>query len=196
MQPRILGIAGGTASGKSTLASALVEALGDRALHVVHDRYYKSLPEGRSPLDHNFDHPDALDTARMVEDLRTLAGGEPAELPVYEFHRHRRADHTERAEPREVVVVEGILVFTDPALRALMHHRVFVHTPDDIRLMRRIRRDLQKRGRTVEDVLAQYERTVRPMHQTFVAPSLQHAELVLEGTDPVDALLAAVMTLL
>jgi uridine kinase len=200
MSPRILGIAGGTASGKTTAALAVAEALGDRCVLVTHDRYYHPVPESlkHDPAQHNFDHPDALDTARLVEDLRALRSGQATRVPHYDFTTHRRLPEPawEALEPREVIVVEGILVLVEPELRALMDHRVFVHAPDDIRLLRRIRRDVQERGRAVEEILAQYERTVRPMHEAWVVPSADHADLVLDGLSPVEQLVGHVLELL
>lgn len=193
-EPLVIGVAGGTASGKSTLASALVARLPDQATLLVHDRYYHPLPEALRdrPIAHNFDHPDALDTARLVADLDRLRTGEGAWVPVYDFARHDRADEEAWVPPRPVVVVEGILVLADPALRERLHRAIYVHTPDDLRLIRRLRRDVARRGRTVEAVLAQYEATVRPMHEQFVAPSRAHADVVVSGVDPLDELVAGV----
>lgn len=187
--PQVIGIGGGTASGKTTLAAALADALGARATLLIHDRYYRSLPAGRAPLDHNFDHPDALDTARLVADLDQLRAGRPTRVPVYEFKRHARADHDEEITAAAVVIVEGILVLNDPALRQRFDHAIYVDAPDDIRLARRLLRDVATRGRTPDEVVAQYLKTVRPMHEAFVAPSRAFAGLVLDGTAPVDGLL-------
>lgn len=200
MRPVVVGIAGGTASGKTTTARAIVERLGDRCLWLTHDRYYRSIPSdlAHDPTRHNFDHPDALETSMMVEHLRALREGSPVRLPNYDFPSHTRVteDRWDRVEPREVVVVEGILVLADAGLRDLMDHRVFVHAPDDIRLIRRIRRDVAERGRDVSEVLEQYLKTVRPMHQAFVAPSQAHAHLVVDGTTTTEAMVSAVMGLL
>ena len=182
--PIVVGIAGGTASGKSTLTQLLAHSLGDRCTLIVHDRYYKTLPEafrGRVS-EYNFDHPDALDTGKLVDDLDLLRSGRPADLPDYDFKGHVRGTVTERVQPREFVVVEGILVLADPRLRERFDVSVYVDTDDDVRLIRRLRRDVESRGRTFEQVLEQYERTVRPMHKAFVEPSQSHAELVLDGT--------------
>ena len=194
----ILGMAGGTASGKTTLAEAVHGALGSRAVLVTHDRYYHSLPATyrNNPVAYNFDHPDALDTERLVADIDCLRRGDVAELPIYDFPNHSRAPHVETVQPAEVVIVEGILVLADPALRERMDHAIYVHTPDDIRLVRRIRRDVQKRGRTALQVLDQYEATVRPMHEAYVAPSRAHADLVLSGTEPLADLVDAVLAIL
>jgi len=192
MTPRVIGLAGGTASGKTTAARGLLAALGDRAVLLTHDRYYRSLPEGRNPAMWNFDHPDALETNLLATHIDELVAGREVAIPTYAFDRHQREPTSEwtRIEPRPIIVVEGILVLADEGLRTRMHHRVFVQTPDDVRLVRRIRRDVAERGRGVDDILAQYMATVRPMHEQFVAPSRQHAHLVLDGTRPVQELVA------
>lgn len=198
MKPVVVGIGGGTASGKTTTARALAEVLGDRCVWLTHDRYYLSLPvDVRStPILHNFDHPAALETARMVADVRSLRAGRPTSVPIYDFSHHERALGEEIVTPREILLVEGILVLAEEALRAELDHRVYVHAPDDIRLIRRIRRDIAQRGRAVEQVLAQYERTVRPMHEQYVAPSRAFADLVVDGTTTTEAMVASVLALL
>lgn len=187
----LVGIAGGTASGKSTLARALSAHLGSRGLFIAHDRYYRTLPDafrGRE-IDYNFDHPDALDNDHLAGDLSALRRGETVRIPDYDFAQCRRADPEawETFDPTgvDVVVVEGILVLAVEALRAQFDRCFFVHTPADIRLARRLARDIVERGDTVEGVLAQYLSTVRPMHEAFVEPSRSHAERVFDGTiDP------------
>lgn len=200
MTPLVVGIAGGTASGKTTTARALTRRLGDRCLWLTHDRYYRSMPpELRAdPTQYNFDHPDALETERMVADVTALREGRTVLVPDYDFETHTRMPESAWAEfsPRELVIVEGILVLSDPDLRETMDHRVYVHAPDDIRLMRRIRRDVTERGREVGEILEQYERTVRPMHQAFVAPSRHYADLVVDGTTTTDAMVASVLALI
>lgn len=181
MRPFVIGIAGGTASGKSSVCRVAAERLGCPLLG--HDRYYRDAPE---PRRFNFDHPDALETDLMVRHLQQLRAGEPAELPVYQFGVHRRAAHTERVEPGPLILVEGILVLADPGLRGCFDLSVYVDCPDDIRLIRRLRRDIAERGRTMESVLDQYLATVRPMHERFVAPGRALAGLVLDGTAPVE----------
>jgi uridine kinase len=196
---RVIGIAGGSASGKTTVAHALEAHLGpDRCVLVSHDRYYRNLPPGAAPDRWNYDHPDALDTPALVADLDALRAGREVDLPVYDFSSHRQLERARwhRVSARPVVIVEGILVLQDTALRARMDRRVFVHTPDDLRLARRIRRDLLERGRSLDEVLAQYLSTVRPMHEAFVAPSRAGAELVLDGEAPIEASVAAVLALL
>ncbi len=194
----ILGMAGGTASGKSTLAAALGNMLGARALLITHDQYYKTLPAefAHNPVGYNFDHPDSLDTARLIADVDALKRGETVELPLFDFPTHARSAATQTVRPSDIVIVEGILVLAHPDLRTRFDHSIYVDTPDDIRLVRRIRRDIEKRGRDVDGVLGQWEATVRPMHQEFVAPSRTHANTVLHGTDPVEDLLAMVTALL
>ncbi len=188
MTPRVIGIAGGTASGKTTAARRVAQALGDDVLLLVHDRYYRSVPPGTSLRAHNFDEPAALDTAALVADLDALRAGRGVHLPVYDFSRHAQATETEFVTPRDTILVEGILVLADPALRARFDHAVYVDTPPDIRLIRRIRRDVAERGRTADSVLAQYEATVRPMHVVHVEPSRQFADTVLDGNAAPDAL--------
>jgi uridine kinase len=178
--PFVVGIAGGTASGKTSIAGLVTEALD--ALRLTHDRYYRD-----ADAHTNFDHPDALDTARMVRDLDRLRRGESARLPDYDFEAHRRRADEESVDPRAVIVVEGILVLSEPTLRARMDLAVFVEAPADLRLIRRARRDVVERGRTVESVFAQYLATVRPMHDRFVEPSRAHAQLVLDGAGSLDA---------
>ncbi len=200
MKPVVLGIAGGSASGKSTVARALVERLGERCVWLTHDRYYRSIPanQAHDPGAFNFDHPDALETTRMVADLARLRQGHTVRVPHYDFASHSRwpEEHWDVLVPRPVIVVEGILVLSDAELRAQMDHKVFVHAPDDIRLARRIRRDISERGRQLDDVLAQYMSTVRPMHQRFVAPSKQMADLVLDGTAAMDGLVGTLVALI
>jgi uridine kinase len=187
MDVRVIGIGGGTASGKTTLAAALAQALGDQAVLVVHDRYYRTLPafHAHDPSTFNFDHPESLETTRLVADLDRLRAGARASLPRYDFRTHSRELVEEDVDPRPLIIVEGILVLSDAELRRRFDLSVFVDTPDDVRLLRRLRRDIAERGRTVDDVLAQYERTVRPMHEQFVRPSRDHAQVVLDGTHPV-----------
>jgi uridine kinase len=174
----ILGIAGGTASGKSTLAHLLSERLGERALTIHHDRYYRDIPE---PRGYNYDHPDALDTALLIRNLDALREGREAPLPVYDFRSHRRLPEPEPVGPRAVVIVEGILALAVPELRSRMDFKVFVHAAADLRLTRRIRRDTVERGRDVAGVLDQYLATVRPMHDRFVEPSRLFADMDLSG---------------
>lgn len=178
----ILGVAGGTGSGKTTVAREILEAVGpDRIAFLAQDNYYRDV-DWENPehlLAHNFDHPDALDTPLFVEHLRALKRGQAIELPVYDFVRHRRTEESRRIEPRPVVLVEGILLFVEKEIRELLDFKVFVDTDADVRLVRRIRRDLTERGRAVSDVLRQYMGTVRPMHLEFVEPSKRWADVIV-----------------
>ena len=182
MKAMILGVAGGTGSGKTTVAREILDAVGpDRIAFLAQDNYYHDV-EWESPdqlLAYNFDHPDALDTALFVEHLRALKGGRAIDLPVYDFVSHRRTAASRRIEARPVVLVEGILLFADPEIRGLCDFKVFVDTDADVRLVRRIRRDLTERGRAVGDVLRQYMGTVRPMHLEFVEPSKRWADVIV-----------------
>jgi uridine kinase len=174
-RPLVIGVAGGTASGKTTIVAQACARLG--ALRVTHDRYYRN-----GDASTNFDHPDALETSLLVAHLDALRAGAAIDLPDYDFATHRRMSHTERVEPTGLIVVEGILVLADPDLRTRFDLSVFVDAPADIRLIRRMLRDTRERGRTPEDVIRQYLETVRPMHERFVQPSARHASLVLDGT--------------
>ena len=179
----ILGIAGGSASGKSTIAAALAERLGDVVTLIVHDRYYHNLPQRfhDKSSTFNFDHPDALNTAELVSDLNKLIAGETTTLPRYDFASHARAPIGDVVQPTPLIIVEGILVLSDPALRAHFDFSVFVDTPDNVRLQRRIVRDVAERGRTEAQVREQVAMTVQPMHDQFVQPSMKHAGLVVSG---------------
>jgi len=180
-QPFVLVIAGGTASGKSSIVSRFVAATG--AAHLSHDRYYFDVPE---PRGYDFDHPDALDTDRLVADLECLKRGESAELPVYSFASHSRSGDTETMHPTPVIVVEGILVLADARLADLADLTVFVDAPEPVRFDRRLRRDMAERGRTEESVRTQYAETVKPNHERFVQPSKALASVVLDGTVDLD----------
>jgi len=170
-------MAGGTASGKTTLARKLVERTG--ALLITHDRYYRDIPH---PRGFNFDHPDSLETALLEDHLDSLCRGEAVDLPIYDFATHSRREETERVEPPSLLLIEGILVLHSERLVHAANLVVFVDAPDDLRLLRRLRRDIAERGRSVESVLDQYLETVRPMHLAYVEPGRSHAQLIVDGT--------------
>jgi uridine kinase len=189
----VVGIAGGSASGKSSVASELEARLGERVSVIVHDRYYRTPPGTVDPALWNYDHPDALDTALLVEHVQALGRGDPVDVPRYDFAGHRRAEGADPILPAEVLIVEGILVLADERLRSLFDLSIFVDCAADIRLIRRLRRDVVERGRDTDSVLNQYERSVRTMHEAHVQPSKAFADLVLDGTRPLPELADAVM---
>ena len=181
-RPFVIGVAGGTGSGKTTVVRRIMEALGDTDVTVLaHDRYYLDHPnlrlEERGGL--NYDHPNSLDTDLLVTHLRALREGQTADLPVYDFTRHVRKSETMPAHPGSAIIVEGILIFADSALRSLMDVKVFVDTDPDIRFIRRLQRDIAERGRTLPSVIDQYLSTVKPMHEEFVEPSKRYADLIV-----------------
>lgn len=178
----IIGICGGTGSGKTTIARSIVEAVGaERVVLVEQDSYYRNLAD--MPLDErhqaNFDHPDSIDSEMLVNHLLRLKQGLQVEMPLYDFKTHTRSNKIETIEPKPVVIVEGILIFAEHRILDLLDVRVFVDTPDDVRFIRRLQRDISERGRTVESVIGQYYRTVRPMHHEFVEPSKRHADIII-----------------
>lgn len=201
--PVIIGIAGGTGSGKTTVARAIYDRVGkDRIEWVSHDSYYRNFeglrPEQRHHI--NFDHPDSLETELLCRHLDVLAKGSSVEVPIYDFTTHSRKPDTQRVEPRRVIIVEGILVLAEPELRKRIHMKLFVDTPADIRFVRRLMRDIKSRGRSVESVIEQYVTTVRPMHEEFVEPSKRHADLIIpeggENLVAIDAIISRVEHLL
>ena len=177
----VIGIAGGSGSGKTTLMKNLVEKFQGDVAVVSHDNYYKRNDdmtyEERCQI--NYDEPAAFDTALMVRHLDALRHWQEIDCPVYDFTVHNRSDETIRVVPRKVIIVEGILIFADEPLREQMDIRIFVDTDADVRLCRRIKRDVNKRGRTLESVLTQYQQTVKPMHEKYVEPSKKHAHLIV-----------------
>jgi uridine kinase len=182
MKPIIIGVAGGTASGKTTVSDAILERVGgNRIAYIEHDSYYRDLShlplEERRKL--NFDHPDALETELLVTHLRLLQVGEPIEVPIYDFATYQRGDNTRRVEARRVILVEGILIFADRELRELMDVRLYVDTDADLRFIRRLQRDIRERERSMETVIHQYLNTVRPMHLEFVEPSKRYADIII-----------------
>ncbi len=186
----VIGVAGGTASGKTTLVDQIAHFSGEARVAILRqDSYYKCQDhlsiEERTRT--NYDHPDALDNALLVEHIRQLVAGNAVEVPSYDFRHHTRSPLTVRVEPRKVVLVEGILVLEHAPLRELMDLKIFVDADHDLRLLRRLRRDVEERGRTFDSVMRQYLENVRPMHQRFIEPSRQHADLVVPngGLNPV-----------
>jgi uridine kinase len=178
----IIGISGGTGSGKTTVANRILESVSaSEVVFIQQDSYYRNVTD--LPLDYrgvaNFDHPDALDNDLLINHVRRLKSGEPIELPLYDFKTNSRLNETRTVAPKPIVIVEGILIFAEPRLLEQMDIKVFVDTPDDIRFIRRLRRDLAERGRTLESVIEQYIGTVRPMHMQFVEPSKRHADVII-----------------
>jgi uridine kinase len=187
MQPLLIGIAGGTGSGKSTVASKIAAGLPPAAVAIIdHDSYYRDhshlSTEERSHL--NFDHPDALDNDLLVRHLQELRAGRPVDVPNYDFKTHARLAERRHLQPTRILIVEGILVFVEERVRQLLDVKIFVDTDADIRVFRRVRRDLEHRGRTFQSIREQYYKTVRPMHLQFVEPSKRWADLIVpEGGD-------------
>lgn len=186
----IIGICGGTGSGKTTLARKVAEKVGqDNVILVEQDSYYFDLVD--IPLDErrraNFDHPDSIDIDSIVEHLIELKAGRSVKMPVYDFRTHTRSEEVRRVEPKPVVIVEGILLFAEPRVLEMLDARIFVEAPADVRLVRRIRRDMEERGRTLEQTLNQYEKTIRPMHLEFVEPYKKNADVVIPVDGRMDA---------
>lgn len=178
----IIGICGGTGSGKTTVARRILETVsGEHVAFLQHDSYYRNLGDMPLELRHsiNFDHPDALDNELFVNHIRALKAGEAIDMPVYDFSTHQRRIDSIRIEPKPILIIEGILILADPALRELMDIRIFVDTAGDLRFIRRLQRDVQERGRDVEMVIRQYLDTVRPMHEQFVEPSKRYADVII-----------------
>ena len=178
----IIGISGGTGSGKTTVANRILESVSaSEVAFIQQDSYYRNLKD--LPLDYrnaaNFDHPDALDNDLLVHHIKKLKAGGSFELPIYDFKTHTRLNETVLVEPKPIVIIEGILIFSDPRLLEQMDIKVFVDTPDDIRFIRRLKRDIAERGRTLDSVIEQYLATVRPMHMQFVEPSKRYADVII-----------------
>jgi uridine kinase len=180
--PVVFGVAGGTGSGKTTVANAILDRIGaDKVAYMPHDAYYRELDhltaEERKKI--NFDHPSSLETSLFIEHIKMLMNNQPIDLPVYDFTTHTRTDQTIRVESAPLILVEGILIFAEPELRQLMDIMVYVDTDADIRFIRRLTRDVHERGRSVDSVIKQYLTTVRPMHLEFVEPSKRHADVII-----------------
>ena len=180
--PLVIGIAGGSGSGKTTVAQEILQRVGpSRIAFLQHDAYYKELsglpPTQRAEV--NFDHPNSLETELLIRHIEQLKSGQPIEVPIYDFAHHSRTEQTYTVRPRNVILVEGILIFVEPALRHICDVKIFVDTDSDIRLIRRIQRDIAERGRTIEMVVKQYLATVRPMHLEFVESSKRYADVII-----------------
>jgi uridine kinase len=201
--PIVIGIAGGSGSGKTTVAHAVLEKVGEEKIaFLAHDAYYKDLNDlplaQRSKI--NFDHPDSLDTTLMIKHIETLKKWQTVNLPIYDFKSHTRTDQSIPVEPHAVVIVEGILIFAEPELRKSFDVKIFVDTDSDLRFIRRLGRDISERGRTTQSVIKQYLDTVRPMHLKFVEPSKRYADVIIpEGgynTVALDMVIARIERLL
>lgn len=199
----VIGIAGGSGSGKTTVAQEILQRVGpERIAFLQHDSYYKDL-SGLPPAQKaevNFDHPNSLETGLLIQHIASLRDGKPVEVPIYDFSTHSRTSQTFTVQPRGVILVEGILIFTEAALRDMFDIKIFVDTDSDIRFIRRLERDLAERGRTTESVIKQYQATVRPMHMEFVEPSKRYADIIIpEGghnTAALDMVVARIEALL
>jgi uridine kinase len=202
MQSLIIGIAGGTGSGKTTVTAKILKSLDEERIVVIqHDSYYRDLTEyhGLTPDKINFDHPDSLETDLLVKHLSSLRDGHTIQQPIYNFTTHQRLKETRSVEPREIIIVEGILIFVEKALRDLMDIKIFLDTDADERLIRRIRRDILERGRSVDSVMNQYMTTVKPMHLEFVEPSKHWADIIIprgaENTVAIDMVVTKIKSM-
>ena len=192
----IIGVAGGTGSGKTTLAENIARAFGDRVAVITHDSYYRAQNDMsyEERCKQNYDHPDAFETDLLCEHLDALARGEAIDMPVYDYTVYNRSSRTERVEPRAVVILEGILIFCDERLREKMDLKIFVDTDADERILRRISRDTKERGRSLDSVIDQYLTTVKPMHDAFVEPYKRYADIIVPGGGSNPAALDMIIT--
>ncbi|MDI6779262.1 MAG: uridine kinase [Bacteroidota bacterium] len=202
-QPLIIGIAGGTGSGKTTVTYKILERLDiNKVVVIQHDSYYKDISAfgGVAPTEVNFDHPHALETTLMIEHLKQLRLREPIQQPLYDFKTYTRLKETNTIQPRNIIIVEGILIFVEKDLRDLMDIKIYVDTDADERLLRRLRRDLIERGRSIESVIHQYISTVKPMHLEFVEPSKRWADVIIpkggENTVAIDMIATKINTMI
>ena len=192
----IIGVAGGTGSGKTTLAENIARAFGDRVAVITHDSYYRAQNDMsyEERCKQNYDHPDAFETDLLCEHLDALARGEAIDVPIYDYTVYNRSSRTERVEPRAVVILEGILIFCDERLREKMDLKIFVDTDADERILRRISRDTKERGRSLDSVIEQYLTTVKPMHDAFVEPYKRYADIIVPGGGSNPAALDMIIT--
>lgn len=192
----IIGVAGGTGSGKTTLAENIAAAFGDRVAVITHDSYYRDQSDKsyEERCTQNYDHPDAFESELLREHLHSLLRGEGVDVPIYDYTVHNRSDKTRRVEPRAVIILEGILLFSDKALRDMMDLRIFVDTDADERILRRILRDTKERGRSLDSVIDQYLTTVKPMHEAFVEPYKRYADIIVPGGGSNPAALDMIIT--
>ena len=203
LTPLVIGIAGGSGSGKTTVAQTILQRVGpDRISFLQHDAYYKDL-SGLPPaqrIEVNFDHPNSLENELLIQHIQQLKHGQSAEVPIYDFSIHSRTDRSFTVQPRSVILVEGILIFAEAALRELFDVKIFVDTDSDLRFIRRLQRDISERNRTTESVIKQYLSTVRPMHLEFVEPSKRYADIILPwggyNTIAIDFIVAKLRTLM
>lgn len=182
MNPLIIGVAGGSGSGKTTVVKHIINTIGkENILLLQHDSYYRDLKHlpFEERTEQNFDHPSSLETELMIRHIKALNEGYQVEVPIYDFTKHIRKEETRLAEPKKIILVDGILIFTEKELRQLMNIKLYVDTDDDIRLLRRIQRDIVERDRQLENVLTQYEKHVRPMHLEFVEPTKRYADIII-----------------
>lgn len=199
IDPLIIGVGGGSGSGKTTVVNRIVEGIGeDHILLLEHDSYYRDL--NHLPLEErmkqNFDHPSSLESELMIRHVKALKEGYSVDIPVYDFAAHTRSDKTIKASPKGIILLDGILIFTEPELRESMDIKLFVDTDDDVRLLRRIKRDIMERGRELEGVMNQYEKFVRPMHLEFVEPSKRYADIIIpRGGENIVALNMVIATI-
>lgn len=205
MKPLVIGVAGGSGSGKTSVTQKILSHLdldASRVLIIQHDSYYRDLSTygGATPEEINFDHPDSLETTLLVRHIRALCSGQPVDVPMYNFATHRRMSDVHRVEPHEIVIVDGILLLVDQELRNLLDIKIFVDTDADERLIRRIRRDILERGRSLESVMHQYLSTVKPMHLQFVEPSKHWADVIVprgaENAVAIDMVVTKIRTLI
>ncbi len=203
MIPLVIGIAGGSASGKTSVTQKIVERIDGRNVVILsHDSYYRDLSQfpGRGPSEINFDHPDALDTFLLVQHIKLLKEKKPIERPVYDFQAYLRKSESVTVYPRDVIIVEGILVFVEKELRDLMDIKIFVDIDADERLLRRFRRDITERGRSLDSVITQYDTQVKPMHLEFVEPSKRWADIIVpkggENEVAIDMVVTKILSLM